>query len=167
MCLTTSSLRVGSCQTVAGSCQTVTGSCQTVTGSCQTVTGSCQTVTGSCQTVTGSCQTVSGNGQTLSDNFQLEGWKLSDSKWKLSDSKWKLSDTVWQLPVRGLDVPYFFIILTGWTGTFAKTSSNAYNSKTTQYMIILMTILEKLEKFAYTTNTLIKKISSNQVFFPS
>ena len=32
---------------------------------------------------------------------------------------------------------------TGWTGPFAKTSSNAYNSKTTQYMIILMTFLEK------------------------
>ena len=44
MCLTTSSLRVGSCQTVTESCQTVTESCQTVTESCQTVTGSCQTV---------------------------------------------------------------------------------------------------------------------------
>ena len=30
MCLTNSSLRVGSCQTVTGSCQTVTGSCQTL-----------------------------------------------------------------------------------------------------------------------------------------
>ena len=34
-------------------------------------------------------------------------------------------------------------------------------------MIILMTFLEKIENFAYTTNTLIKKISSNQVFFTS
>ena len=48
MSLTTSSLRVGCCQTVTGSCQTVTGSCKTVSGSCQ----------------------------TLSDNFQLEGGKI-------------------------------------------------------------------------------------------
>ena len=34
-------------------------------------------------------------------------------------------------------------------------------------MIILMTFLKKLENFAYTTNTLIKKISTDQVFFPS
>ena len=42
MCLTTSSLRVGSCQTVTGSCQTVTGSCQTVTGSCQSLSNNFQ-----------------------------------------------------------------------------------------------------------------------------
>ena len=32
-------------------------------------------------------------------------------------------------------------------------------------MIILMTFLEKLEDFENTTNTLIEKISTNQVFF--
>ena len=46
---------------------------------------------------------------------------------------------------------------TGWTGTFAKTSSDAYNSKIIRYMTNLMTFLEKLENFTYVISTLVKK----------
>ena len=38
-----------------------------------------------------------------------------------------------------------FLKHTGWTGTFAKTSLNGYNSRTTRCVIILMTFLEILE----------------------
>ena len=48
-----------------------------------------------------------------------------------------------------------YTVLTGWTGTFEKTSLNAYNSKSTCYMTILMTFLEKLENFAFDNSTLV------------
>ena len=44
---------------------------------------------------------------------------------------------------------------TGWTGTFEKTSLYAFNSKTVCYMMILMTLLEEIENFAYTLSTLV------------
>ena len=57
------------------------------------------------------------------------------------------------------------VFYTGWTGTFAKTSLNGYNSKTTRYMIILMTFLEILKNFAYINYTLVKQKSNYLVFF--
>ena len=53
---------------------------------------------------------------------------------------------------------------TWWTGTFKKTSFNAYNSKTTHYMIILMTF-NFLENFAYNHSTLVDKNPNYHRFF--